>query len=124
MAGVRGCVGEPSHVDTTVIDTVVRAGMIPVVAPIGAGVDGHTYNINADTMAGAIAAALGAARLFLLTYVPRVLDKQVKLLTDLSPADIPALQRDRTGGKTSALPSLMRKSYDRILLEKKKNQQL
>jgi len=91
-----GFVGEPARVDTSVIDTVVSAGMIPVVAPIGAGVDGHTYNINADTMAGAIAAALGAARLFLLTDVPGVLDRQGNLLTDLSPADIAALQRDGT----------------------------
>ena len=74
-----GFVGEPSAVDTTIIDTAVAAGMIPIVAPIGAGEDGHTYNINADTMAGAIAAALGAARLFLLTDVAGVLDKQGRL---------------------------------------------
>ena len=70
--------------------------MIPVIAPIGAGEDGHTYNINADTMAGAVAAALGAARLFLLTDVPGVLDKQGGLLTDLTPADIKALRKDGT----------------------------
>src|SRR3990167_6811338 len=52
MAIDLGFVGEPSQVDTSVIDTVVAAGMIPVVAPIGAGADGHTYNINADTIAG------------------------------------------------------------------------
>lgn len=105
-----GFVGEPSQVDTAVIDTVVAAGMIPVVAPIGAGVDGHTYNINADTMAGAIAAALGAARLFLLTDVPGVLDKQGKLLTDLSPADIAALQQDGTisGGMIPKLETCVR----------------
>src|SRR3546814_12953453 len=74
MAVDLGFVGEPSQVDTSVIDTVVAAGMIPVVAPIGAGVDGHTYNINAGTMAGAIPHALGAARLFLLTALPGVLD--------------------------------------------------
>ncbi|MCL4673145.1 MAG: acetylglutamate kinase [Sphingomonadaceae bacterium] len=91
-----GFVGEPSHVDTSVIDTVVKAGMIPVIAPIGAGEDGHTYNINADTMAGAIAAALGAARLFLLTDVAGVLDKDKYLLTDLTPADIARLQEDGT----------------------------
>ncbi len=91
-----GFVGEPSHVDTSVIDTIVAAGMIPVIAPIGAGEDGHTYNINADTMAGAIAAALGAARLFLLTDVPGVLDKDKTLLTDLTPADIAQLQDDGT----------------------------
>ena len=91
-----GFVGEPTHVDTTIIDTAVSAGMIPVVAPIGAGEDGHTYNINADTMAGAIAAALGAARLFLLTDVKGVLDKQGNLLTDLTPAQIAGLQDDGT----------------------------
>ena len=93
-----GFVGEPSAVDTTIIDTAVAAGMIPIVAPIGAGEDGHTYNINADTMAGAIAAALGAARLFLLTDVAGVLDKQGALLSDLTPADIARLREDGTIG--------------------------
>ncbi|WP_095012547.1 acetylglutamate kinase [Tsuneonella mangrovi] len=91
-----GFVGEPAKVDTKLIDTAVAAGMIPVIAPIGAGEDGHTYNINADTMAGAIAAALGAARLFLLTDVPGVLDNEGKLLTDLKPADIVRLKEDGT----------------------------
>lgn len=93
-----GFVGEPSAVDTTIIDTAVAAGMIPIIAPIGAGEDGHTYNINADTMAGAIAAALGAARLFLLTDVAGVLDKQGALLSDLRPADIERLRADGTIG--------------------------
>jgi len=87
-----GFVGEPAHVDTSVIDTAVAAGMIPVIAPIAGGEDGATYNINADTMAGAIAAALGAARLFLLTDVPGVLDGNGKLLGDLTPADIARLR--------------------------------
>ena len=91
-----GFVGEPARVDTTLIDTAVAAGMIPVIAPIGAGEDGATYNINADTMAGAIAAALGAARLFLLTDVAGVLDKSGALLTDLSPAQIERLKADGT----------------------------
>jgi acetylglutamate kinase len=91
-----GFVGEPETVDTTILETASKAGMIPIIAPIAAGADGHTYNINADTMAGAIAAALGAARLFLLTDVPGVLDKQGQLLTDLTPADIARLQDDRT----------------------------
>ena len=93
-----GFVGEPSAVDTAIIDTAVAAGMIPIVAPIGAGEDGQTYNINADTMAGAIAAALGAARLFLLTDVAGVLDKQGELLTDLTPAGIAHLRADGTIG--------------------------
>jgi acetylglutamate kinase len=91
-----GFVGEPARIDTTILETASKAGMIPVVAPIAAGDDGHTYNINADTMAGAIAAALGAARLFLLTDVTGVLDKQGKLLTDLTPADIAGLKADGT----------------------------
>ena len=91
-----GFVGEPARVDTALIDTAVAAGMIPVIAPIGAGEDGHTYNINADTMAGAIAAALGAARLFLLTDVAGVLDKSGALMTDLTPADIARLRADGT----------------------------
>lgn len=91
-----GFVGEPSHVDTTILSTASEAGMIPIVAPIAAGDDGHTYNINADTMAGAIAAELGAARLFLLTDVAGVLDKQGELLTDLDPAGIAKLREDGT----------------------------
>ena len=91
-----GFVGEPSEVDTTILGTASDAGMIPVVAPIGAGRDGHTYNINADTMAGAIAAALGAARLFLLTDVTGVLDKQGALVTDLTPSDIARMKADGT----------------------------
>jgi acetylglutamate kinase len=91
-----GFVGEPAHVDTTLIDTVSAAGMIPVIAPIAPGADGETYNINADTMAGAIAAALGAARLFLLTDVAGVLDKEGQLLTDLTPADIAGLRAEGT----------------------------
>ncbi len=91
-----GFVGEPQHVDTGVIDTAVAAGMIPVIAPIAAGEDGATYNINADTMAGAIAAALGAARLFLLTDVAGVLDANGELLAELTPADIAKLREEGT----------------------------
>lgn len=91
-----GFVGEPKSVDRSVIDTISGAGMIPVVAPIGVGADGHTYNINADTMAGAVAAALGAARLFLLTDVPGVLNKAGDLLADLTPAQIAELRADGT----------------------------
>ena len=89
-------VGEPKAVDRTILDTISAAGMIPVVAPIGVGTDGHTYNINADTMAGAIAAALRADRLFLLTDVSGVLDNDGSLLTDLDPAKITALRADGT----------------------------
>lgn len=91
-----GFVGEPSHVDTAVLDTVSAAGMIPIIAPIASDKDGQTYNINADTMAGAIASALGAARLFLLTDVPGVLNKNGELQTDLRPADIARMREDGT----------------------------
>lgn len=91
-----GFVGEPSDVDRRVIDTVSKAGMIPVIAPIAIGEDGETYNINADTMAGAIAIATGAARLFLLTDVTGVLDKDKQLLTDLTPRQIDSLREDGT----------------------------
>ena len=91
-----GFVGEPEDIDTRLLDTISRAGMIPVVAPIGVGPDGQTYNINADTMAGALAIATGAERLFLLTDVPGVLDKQKRLMTDLTPAAIAGLRADGT----------------------------
>ena len=91
-----GFVGEPDDIDTRILDTISKAGMIPVVAPIGVGADGQAYNINADTMAGALAIATGAERLFLLTDVPGVLDKNRKLLSDLTPADIAKLKEDGT----------------------------
>jgi len=91
-----GYVGEPKTVNRRVVDMISSAGMIPVIAPIGVGEDGHTYNINADTMAGAVASALRAARLFLLTDVAGVLDKQGELLTDLAPRAISGLVKDGT----------------------------
>lgn len=91
-----GFVGEPVAVDASVLTTLSGQGFIPVIAPIALGKDGHTYNINADTMAGAIAAALGASRFFLLTDVPGVLDKDKQLLTDLDPGRILALKADGT----------------------------
>ncbi len=91
-----GYVGEPKKVDRSVVDMISAAGMIPVIAPIGVGEDGATYNINADTMAGAVASALRAARLFLLTDVPGVLDRHGELLTDLDPASIQTLVDEGT----------------------------
>jgi acetylglutamate kinase len=91
-----GFVGEPDTVDTGVIQTARDAGMIPVIAPVAAGADGKTYNINADTMAGAIAGALGAARLLLLTDVAGVKDAKGELVPELSPADIERLTREGT----------------------------
>jgi len=91
-----GFVGDPVAVDRSIIDTLSAAGVIPVIAPIAPDADGATYNINADTMAGAIAAALGARRLFLLTDVAGVLDKAGELLTDLDAGQIEALRADGT----------------------------
>jgi len=91
-----GFVGEPERVDRTLIDTLIAAGITPVIAPVAAGTDGHTYNINADTMAGAIASAIQAARFFLLTDVAGVLDAHGDVLTDLDPGQIAALVEDGT----------------------------
>jgi acetylglutamate kinase len=91
-----GFVGEPVSVNPAIIETLSKSGVIPVIAPIAPGIGGETFNINADTMAGAIAAKLGAARLFLLTDVAGVLDKDGTLLTDLDPAKIAVLQNEGT----------------------------
>jgi acetylglutamate kinase len=91
-----GFVGEPSHVDTMVLNQVLGRELIPVLAPVAAGEDGETYNVNADTFAGAIAGALGAKRLLFLTDVPGVLDKDKQLIKQLKVADIHALIADGT----------------------------
>ena len=91
-----GFVGEPVGVDPTILTNLTNDHFIPVVAPVALGADGATYNINADTMAGAIAGALGAKRFFLLTDVAGVLDKAGTLLTDLDRAGIDALKGDGT----------------------------
>jgi acetylglutamate kinase len=79
-----GFVGEPEHIDVRVIHALTGAGLIPVIAPVGVGEDGQTYNINADTVAGAIAGALHATRLLMLTDVPGVLDGNRKLIPELT----------------------------------------
>jgi len=91
-----GFVGEPAYVDTRVIHALTGAGLIPVIAPVGTGEDGQTYNINADTAAGAIAGALNANRLLMLTDVPGVLDKSNNLLTEIAVGNIPGLIEDGT----------------------------
>lgn len=91
-----GFVGEPIAVNAKILDLMTRSDVIPVIAPIAEDAEGHTYNINADTMAGAIASAVGAARLMLLTDVPGVLAKDKSLLTDLTPARIEELIADGT----------------------------
>ena len=79
-----GFVGEPVEVDRTLLDLLARSEMIPVIAPVAPGRDGATYNINADTFAGAIAGALKATRLLFLTDVPGVLDRSGKLIEELT----------------------------------------
>ena len=91
-----GYVGEPERVDTSVIDALNAARLIPVVAPVGVGAAGETFNINADTSAGAIAAALGATRMLMLTDVAGVMDKSGKLITELTVSEAEALVRDGT----------------------------
>ena len=91
-----GFVGEPKRVNRAVLDMVIGAGLIPVVAPVAPGDDGATYNVNADTFAGAIAGALGAARLLFLTDVPGVLDRNGQLIRELTRAQAEALIADGT----------------------------
>jgi acetylglutamate kinase len=79
-----GLVGECEHIDVRVIHALTGSGLIPVVAPVGVGSDGTTYNINSDDAAGAIAGALGATRLLMLTDVAGVLDAEHRLIADLS----------------------------------------
>jgi len=91
-----GFVGEVVNVDTTLLDLLAKSEMIPVIAPVAPGNDGHTYNINADTFAGAIAGALRATRLLFLTDVPGVLDKQGELIKELSVSQARELIADGT----------------------------
>jgi acetylglutamate kinase len=91
-----GFVGDPKTVDPHVLKTLAQGGMIPVIAPVSAGEGGETYNINADTAAGAIAVAVGATRLLLLTDVPGVLDKDGKLLENLTVSQVKTLMGDGT----------------------------
>ena len=91
-----GFVGEPEKVDVTVLTQILGRELIPVLAPVAGGADGVTYNINADTFAGAIAGALKAKRLLLLTDVPGVLDKSKQLIQELSTDDVRRLIADGT----------------------------
>ncbi|MBH0237483.1 acetylglutamate kinase [Methylobrevis sp. L22] len=91
-----GFVGEPKRVNPAVLHMVVQDELIPVVAPVAPGVDGETYNVNADTFAGAIAGAIGATRLLFLTDVPGVLDRDGQLIKELSVAEAHRLMADGT----------------------------
>ncbi len=91
-----GFVGEPDHVNTEVLQSIVGSDMIAVIAPIGIGKTGETYNINADTVAGAVAGALNADRLLLLTDVPGVMDRNGNLIERLTTTEARALIADGT----------------------------
>jgi acetylglutamate kinase len=94
--GDIGFVGEPTQIAAGVLTGFAAAGMIPVIAPIGEGAAGQSYNINADTVAGAIAAAAKAARFLLLTDVPGVLDADKRLISELSAAGARRMIADGT----------------------------
>jgi len=91
-----GHVGEVASVDTSVVDMMVSGGFIPVIAPIGVGEDGYSYNINADLVAGRVAEVLGAEKLILLTNTEGLLDRQGKLLTGLTAGEVDGLIADGT----------------------------
>jgi acetylglutamate kinase len=91
-----GFVGEPEIVDTTVLTQILGRELIPVLAPVAAAANGGTYNVNADTFAGAIAGALKAKRFLLLTDVPGVLDKSKNLIKELSVDEARRLIADGT----------------------------
>jgi acetylglutamate kinase len=104
-----GFVGEPAHVDPHIIDVIIHSDLIPVVAPIGVGPDGETLNINADTFAAALASALKARRLLLLTDVEGVLDKKGQLIKSLTTAEAQGLIDDGTitGGMIPKIESCL-----------------
>lgn len=89
-----GLVGSPAEMDPSVLKTLFEANTIPVIAPLGASRDGETMNVNGDTAAGAIAAALNADRLLLLTDVPGVMDANKNVLTDLTDTQVAELTND------------------------------
>lgn len=91
-----GFVGDPKHIDVHVLNALRDTDIIPVIAPLGLDEDGQTFNINADTVAGAIAGAIKATRLLLLTDVEGVLDKDKRLIPEMTLADAAAFRRDGT----------------------------
>lgn len=91
-----GHVGEVSSIDPAVVEMLGNSDFIPVIAPIGVGKDGHSYNINADLVAGKVAEVLKAEKLMLLTNIPGIMDRQGNLLTGLTLTDIDNLIADGT----------------------------
>lgn len=91
-----GHVGEVSHIDTSVLDMLISSNFIPVIAPIGVGADGSSYNINADLVAGKIAEVMQAEKLMLLTNVAGLQDKNGEVLTGISTQQVDELISDGT----------------------------
>lgn len=104
-----GLVGDIQQIDPSIVHHLVSGAFIPVIAPIGYGPDGETYNINADVVAGKMAEVLGAEKLVLLTNTPGVLDKAGNLLTGLTPRDIDDMVADGTlsGGMLPKISSAL-----------------
>ncbi len=91
-----GFVGEPEEINPEVLEPILSSDIIPVIAPIGVGRNGETYNINADTVAGAVAGAMGAERMLLLTDVPGVIGKDGFVIPQLTVDDARKLMKDGT----------------------------
>ena len=100
-----GFVGEPHHIDPDILETLEQSDIIPVIAPIGVGKSGETFNVNADTAAGAIAGTMNACRFFLLTDVAGVLDKDKNLIADMTVEQARGLIADGTA-KGGMIPKI------------------
>ena len=116
-----GFVGEPAVINAQILHTILASDAIPVIAPVAASREGETYNINADTFAGAIAEAMKAKRLMLLTDVAGVLDKEGELISELALDDIAGLINDETihGGmipKIESCVSVVRGGVEGVII--------
>ena len=111
-----GMVGDITAIDPALIAHLQAAAFIPVIASIGVGEQGETYNINADVIAGKIAEALGAEKLILLTNTPGVLDKEGRLITGVTPAQIDAMVADGTlsGGMLPKISSALEAAHNGV----------
>ena len=111
-----GFVGEPTKVEPSLLNDLIRADLIPVIAPLALGDDGETYNVNADTAAGAIAESLQAARLYMLTDVPGVLNEKGKIIPDISINEAKALIQDGTitGGMIPKVETCIRAVQNQV----------
>ncbi len=104
-----GHVGEVASIDTGVVDMLIRGNFIPIIAPIGVGDDGQSYNINADLVAGKLAEVMRAEKLMMLTNAPGLLDNEGRVLTGLTAAEVDALVADGTihGGMLPKISAVM-----------------